>query len=141
MKGVIKMAYKRNPPIRVLLGQVTYDLLIKALNENIRDFDGISSETAEHLLLNIEKYGRQETNENGEVVYSLRFFEREGEYFIYQFLAAATIISHYEKLSTANDELLAEYKKLVQELNDELDEITGYGEYIEDLSGDASDYE
>jgi len=126
-----------------MVGQVTYDLLIKALNENISGFDGISSEMTEHLLLTIEKYGRQEIGDDGEVLYSLRFYEREGEYFIYQFLTATTIISHYEKLTTASDELIAEYEGLVKALNDELDEITGYGEYIEDALdyGDASEDE
>jgi hypothetical protein len=95
------MSYKTHP-IRVKLSRESYDLLMGSLKTNEDIYTGFTSESAAALREKIEQYGRTETDENGDEVFNLHFFEKEGERFIMQFIASAKIIRDLLDENTEN---------------------------------------
>lgn len=123
------MPYKKKLPIRVKLDHSNYELLINALESNANNYDGYVSEMAKKLKHKIEKYGRVETVDGGDNIHSLHFFENEGEYFIWQFLAAASTASiyqdfYFEKSKMVEEciALISNYEQLVKECHQMLKE-------------------
>ena len=83
------MAFSTQFPVRITLSLDSYDLLIEALKGNEEDFEGRISDDAQALREKIERYGRCTTDENGDDVVRLGFYEKEGAKFIWQFIAAS----------------------------------------------------
>jgi hypothetical protein len=83
------MAFSTQFPVRITLSLDSYDLLIEALKGNEEDFEGRISDDAQALREKIERYGRRTTDENGDEVVRLGFYDKEGAKFIWQFIAAS----------------------------------------------------
>ena len=66
---------------------------------NEEDFEGDIAEEAKALREKIERFGRHETDEDGNETIRLGFYENEGVRFIWQFLAASKIAEDYRELS------------------------------------------
>ena len=117
------MAYVKGHPIRVNMGRENYDLLIKALKTNENEFEGFVSETARKLREKIEKHTKTSVEDGGEEIYSIGFYEKEGEQFIWQFIAAATIISLHEEIEVKSEQLMSLYGEILQLTSDDEDEL------------------
>jgi hypothetical protein len=108
------MAFSTQFPVRITLSLDSYDLLIEALKGNEEDFEGRISDDAQALREKIERYGRCTTDENGDEVVRLGFYEKEGAKFIWQFIAASIMLTEYREqlqfigADAANDSDLAE---------------------------------
>ena len=115
------MSYAKQFPIRITLSIEDCDFLIEALKNNENDFEGYIAESAEALREKIERYGRHETNENGDEVVRLGFYEKEGEKFIWQFLAVSKMvmdlqieIANYKQIDELNESIINKYQNLVE---------------------------
>ena len=97
------MSYSKKFPIRITLKSNVYDVLIEALKANENDFTEFISDGARALREKIEKYGRRETDGEGGEVVRLGFYEKEGQQFIWQFLAASKVAEDYRELLKIGD--------------------------------------
>ena len=98
------MSYCKQFPIRITFDEEPLKMLIEALKSNEEIFDGSNvADDARALREKIERYGRRETDENGNDVVHLGFYEKEGAKFIWQFIAASIIVADYRELSKMCD--------------------------------------
>jgi hypothetical protein len=102
------MAFVKQFPVRITLSVESYDLLLEALKGNEEDYDGFIAEDAQALREKIERYGRRETDENGDDFVRLAFYENEGAKFIRQFIAAGKMATDYRELSNYCDTVAAD---------------------------------
>ena len=102
------MAYGKQLPLRASLSANLYDLLIEGLKSNENIFAGKVADDATALREKIEKYGRRVTDENGDEVVHLGFYEKEGVKFIWQFLAAARMAKDCRELLACSDKVCSE---------------------------------
>lgn len=98
------MAFSTQFSVRITLSLDSYDMLLAALKGNEEDFEGRISDDAQALREKIERYGRRTTDENGDDVVRLGFYEKEGAKFIWQFIAASRNTAERLMLGGANAE-------------------------------------
>jgi hypothetical protein len=105
------MAFSKQFPIRVLLDDKSHKLLIEALKGNEEDYAGdIFADEARALRKKIETYGQRVTDEKGNEIVRLGFYEKEGVNFIWQFIAASINAREYRELLDFTDTVVAEYQ-------------------------------
>lgn len=75
-----------------------FNLLINTLKFNASNYTGPIKEDADKLVHKIETYGRCK-EEDGRIVFDLRFFANEGEMLLWQFMALAI---HFKDIITPN---------------------------------------